>query len=83
VSGDQQFVVALVALLVNALGLYLNYRKTSETHTLVNGMTKTNTRRSRRSAVLGERTRVAADEKTALGMAPRQLQDKPPTEPPR
>jgi hypothetical protein len=39
VSGDQQFILALVALVLNGVGLVLNYRKSDSTHQLVNGMT--------------------------------------------
>ena len=75
-SADQQFILAILAIVANLIGLVVTYGKTQQTHDLVNGMTRSNTRRSRRAAVVQERASVASQEATRVGMASRMAQNR-------
>ena len=75
-TSDEQFILALMAIVANVIGLYLNYRKTEQTHTLVNGLTKNAARRARAATLRQERQDVL-DNKTAAAMATRPLKNRP------
>lgn len=75
-TSDQQFFLAVLAVIVNVIGLYLNFRKSDQTHAIVNNMAR---RKSRRAARLADAAAAAAatDNKTAASMATRPLKNRP------
>jgi hypothetical protein len=61
-SGDEQFIIALVAALVPVIISVLTYRKTAQTHEAVDGLATKNARRANRAGALRGRADAAREQ---------------------